>query len=150
MSSFKAELTAHCQAILGDRIRQITTAMEELKTAMETETKSTAGDKHETARARMQAELEKLGWQLSEWKAQDEAFRRLEADRVTEAAGAGSLVYTDRGIFFILVPLGKTEWEGAPVYVISPASPIAQKMMGCKAGETFEQNTTRYTIQTIQ
>ena len=67
---------------------------------MENETKSSLGDKHETSRARMQSEQEKLGWQMDELKGQYELLYKVDSEKSVEIISNQNLVYTNHGIFF--------------------------------------------------
>ena len=59
-------LLAHCIALVDASIADIKKQMSELVTEAQNDSKSTAGDKHETARAMMQLAQEQLGKQLQE------------------------------------------------------------------------------------
>lgn len=149
MDPFKERLIDHCRATLRRKIELVSFTMTELKASMESETKSSAGDKHETARARMQSELEKLGWQLDELKSQREKLYEIDPARGTETISVQNLVYTNHGIFLILVPLGKIEFEEENIYVISSNSPLAKKLIGLKVGGQLEMNGIKYAIEKI-
>jgi len=149
MDAFKERLLEHCKATLRRKIELISFSMDEIKGSMENETKSSAGDKHETARARMQSEHEKLSWQLDELKGQYDQLFKIDPERSKEVVSSQSLVYTNRGIFFILIPLGKIEIEEKLVYVISPASPLGKLLVGLKAGKSAVLNTIEYEVLAI-
>lgn len=117
--------------------------------SMENETKSSVGDKHETARARMQFEQGKLEHQLKEVKEQVTELTRIDLSNRHHIAGFGSLLQTNKALFFISISLGKITVEGKDVYVISPLSPIAAKMKGMKTGQSFGFNGVEYSIQDI-
>lgn len=149
MDPFKERLIDYCRATLRRKIELLSFTMEEIKGSMENETKSSAGDKHETARARMQTEYEKLSWQMDELKGQYEVLDKVDPDRSVDVISRQSLVYTNRRIFLIIVPLGKIEFEEQSVYVISPDSPIGKKMTGLKCGNEFEMNGIFYSVSKI-
>ena len=58
MHPIKQKLHAHCLQFLTDRIAAIDKIMEECQRAANSESKTTAGDKHETNRAMMQLDRE--------------------------------------------------------------------------------------------
>lgn len=149
MSSFKEKLLEYCKATLRRKIELISFSMDEISGSMENETKSSAGDKHETSRARMQSEHEKLAWQLDELKAQYELLNQVDLKRATDVVSSQNLVITNRSTFFITIPLGKVDLEEKTVYVISPNSPIAKKLLGLKVGEELMVNEIRYKILEI-
>ena len=123
--------------------------MAALQESRQTDTKSSAGDKHETARAMVDQELQQLNQQ------REKALRnQSELQQLTDApcgvAERGAAVETERIIYFISISFGKLPVEGAkPVYALSPVSPAAQAMLGKRAGENFEINGARQTILKI-
>lgn len=149
MKSFKEKLLNFCKATLKRKIELISFSMDEIKGSMENETKSSAGDKHETARARMQAEHEKLSWQLDELKGQLVLLERIDVKASVKSISNGNLVETNKGLFFISVPLGKVELDEKTAYAISPVSPLGKKLMGLKVSDQLKVNETLYTIEDI-
>jgi hypothetical protein len=149
MKAFKEKLLEHCKFLLTRKIELISFSMDEISGSMENETKSSLGDKHETSRARMQSEQEKLSWQLDELKAQQELLNKVDLNRSTEQISNQNLVITDKGMFFIAIPLGKVELEGKIVFVISPVSPLGKKLIGLKVFEEIGVNEIAYKIEEI-
>ena len=62
----KKDLYLFCQAYISNRKARIEARIAAVSEALEAESKSSAGDKHETGRAMLQLEREKLGHQLAE------------------------------------------------------------------------------------
>lgn len=149
MDLFKEKLLDYCKATVRRKIELIAFSMDEISGSMENETKSSAGDKHETARAKMQSEHEKLSWQMDELKGQYELLNKLDRERSTDIISNQNLVYTDRGIFFIIIPLGKIEVEGKTIYVISPTSPLGKSLIGLKLHEKVKVNDFEYEVLAI-
>ena len=67
-TNIKLELYNKCLAFTQDRLNTINKTIQELQESLTSETKSSAGDKHETGRAMLQLEREKAGQQLAEIK----------------------------------------------------------------------------------
>lgn len=149
MKAFKEKLLEHCKFVLNRKIELISFSMDEIRGSMENETKSSLGDKHETSRARMQSEHEKLAWQLDELKGQYELLNKVDLAKSTEVVSNQNLVVTDKGLFFIVIPLGKVEFEEKTVFVISPVSPLGKKLVGLKVSNTVELNDVQYKIVSI-
>ena len=149
MDLFKEKFLDHCKATVRRKIELIAFSMDEISGSMENETKSSAGDKHETARAKMQSEHEKLSWQMDEFKSQHELLQKLDTERATETISSQNLVYTDKGIFFIIIPLGKVEFESKTIYVISPTSPLGKALIGLKLDESVRVNNFDYKVLAI-
>lgn len=121
----------------------------ELEQALTSETKSSAGDKHETGRAMIQLEREKLGHQLSELEKTQQLLLKVPTGRNTQIVGLGSLVKTDTCCYYIAISAGGFNHEGIPVYSISAATPIGQLIMGKSIGFAFHFNGNNATIRSI-
>lgn len=135
----KEKIVAHCVSLLHEKIATFQNALRELSEGAANEGKSSAGDKHETARAMAQLEQEKLGKQLQETEQQ---LLSLEKNN-------GRLFDTDRGVIFVSVALGKITVEGKPVMVISVQSPLGQKLSGVEAGSSVVVNGTAYGVRSV-
>ncbi len=133
----KPLLLAHCQQYVNQRLATITNAQAGIRQALDEETKSTAGDKHETGRAMMQLEQEKLALQLAEVTQLQQVVDRVQLEDLPPSIGEGSLVLTGQGNYFIAISAGKLELDGKVYYLISLASPIGAALANRKAGETF-------------
>lgn len=66
LKNLKKDAYNFCVLFVNERLARIQGQIKELETALTSETKSSAGDKHETGRAMIQLEREKLGQQLAE------------------------------------------------------------------------------------
>jgi transcription elongation GreA/GreB family factor len=149
MTINKHKIIEVCKKKLSDQMDQFVLALKEMAESMSNETKSSAGDKHETARAKMQFEMEKLEKQLNELKLQWNELVKVDPSRLSTSAGFGALVQTNRGLFFISISLGKVDLENETVFVISLQSPLAQSMKGLKTQDTFEFNGSAYFITNV-
>ena len=87
-----------CLKLATDKITQLQTALEALRESAGNETKSSAGDKFETARAMLQAEQERMGKQLKEAMEQKAAMEQMDISLQTRQAIKGSLVTTNKGL----------------------------------------------------
>ncbi|MTB50993.1 3-oxoacyl-ACP synthase [Lewinella sp. W8] len=142
----KRRLFAECKRQLRERTEKLEDALRNIVESRDGETKSSAGDKFETGRAMMQLEEAKLRGQLAE---AGEAYDRLLAiDLATprQSAGAGALVGTNRGNFFIATGIGKVTLDGRPFFCTSPVAPIARAMLGKGVGEELVFNGVEFII----
>ena len=129
----KEKIHGACRQILQDKIIALQQNLLELQQSAANETKSTAGDKHETALAMLQIEQENKRTQLKELQIQQAAFNKIDPAHVSVEILNGALVETNKGYFFISVALGKIIHDGLAVYALSPTSPLGQKMRGLRA-----------------
>ena len=129
-----------------DALKRLQADMAALQESRQADTKSSAGDKHETARAMVDQELQQLNQQREKALRNQSELQQL-TDAPCDVAARGAAVETERIIYFISISFGKLPLEGVkPVYALSPVSPAAQAMLGKRVGEFFEINGARQTI----
>jgi len=145
----KATLIAHLRSTLQERITAMETEIAATLAARNSDTKSSAGDKHEVGRAMVQQELDQLETQLSKVQVMQQELARVPPERVYEHAGFGSLVGTDQGNYFIAIGLGAVEVDGETCYAISLASPIGQALKDKGVGDAVDFNGKRITVEKI-
>ena len=109
MSNIKKQLHGKCSEITQQRVSDLSEIIQEAQDAANNETKSSAGDKHETGRAMAQLETEKLSKQLFEALKLEQVLSQINPNTEHKQVGLGSLVTTNNGIFYISVSLGKLE-----------------------------------------
>ncbi|MES2131494.1 MAG: 3-oxoacyl-ACP synthase [Bacteroidota bacterium] len=149
MHPFKLQLIHTCKTYLNEKIQSLNAIMKEITDAANSETKSSAGDKHETSRAMMQLEQEKLGKQIQEATEQLTEFDKMDFTKAGSTVSHGSFMETNKGLFFIASSIGKIETEGKTVFVISHKSPLALALIGSKEKDTVTFNSVSYTIQSL-
>ena len=142
----KSRLFAHCIELAKTKVQSLKSELESTRESTTSEGKSTAGDKHETGRAMMHLEQEKLHKQLAEAQAIVAAFERIESSVDHDSVQVGAIVQTQRATFLLAVGLGKIHFEDKDYFVVSPESPVAKQMMGKKVGEHFAVNGREYVI----
>ncbi len=148
-SLIKIALHATCCALVEERVNNIKIALQEAQNAANNETKSSAGDKHETGRAMAQLETEKLTIQLTEALKLEQVLTQINPKTEHQQIGLGSLVITNNGNFYIAVSLGKIEKDNQTYFAISAASPIGKQLIGLKSGSEFSFNGRNYTITAL-
>lgn len=136
--------------LIDEKINILQQVLFDLKESGANETKSTAGDKHETALAMLQIEQTNKRAQLQEVIAQKNILEKINPGLSASIILNGSLIKTNRGYFFISIALGKALVENINVIALSSQSPLGQKLMGLKAGATAEINSTTYLIESIE
>ncbi len=85
--------------IVQDKIKGIVASLDDA-------TKSSAGDKHETARAMLQLDREQAGERLVEIEKTLEVLHKINLTKTATHAHLGSLVTTNKGNFFLSISLG--------------------------------------------
>lgn len=138
-----------CLEIVEGSILAIKLAIQEAQDAANNETKSSAGDKHETGRAMAQLETEKLSAQLNEALKLSQVFAQLNPNQKNKHITIGSLVFTNNGYFYIAVSLGKVEINNETIFAISPQSPMGKLLLTKKEKDSFSLNGLTYVIERI-
>jgi hypothetical protein len=146
--SFRREVLAACSSQLESRIMDLQHQLKELTDGAGSDAKSSAGDKHETARAMMQLEQERIGQLLDRMKQEKGELERL-ADGSGPAVSNGSIVRTNRGVIFLGVALGKITAGSTGVMTITVRSPLGSGLLGLQAGDVTTVNGMAYTIEEV-
>lgn len=149
MNAFKQKLITSCENYFTQKISELTNALRDVTEAGNNETKSTAGDKHETARAMMQLEQEKLSKQLQDAEIQFADFEKIDFSRKTESVSLGSLIQSNKGLLFLATGIGKVMIDDKTVFVISHQSPLGKLLLGKKTKDTVVFNSVSYQIEAL-
>ena len=142
----KRELLKFCWDHLNERARRLKQSNDDLQESLDSETKNSTGDKHETGRAMVQLEQEKLAQQVQELDNTKEVLKKINIERKSETIGAGSLVKTSFADYFIAISAGAFKNGNGVVYCISINAPIAQLLVDKKKGDSFVFNGNTHTI----
>lgn len=142
----KEQLIQACSNYLKDKINSINIIINEVTESSNSESKSSAGDKHETSKAMMQLEIEKIGTQLKEAELQLAEFEKINFNKMFQTIEQGSLVETNKGYFLIASSIGKITVDDKTVFVISSKSPLAIAFAGRKQKDILSFNGVEYMI----
>ena len=146
----KLSLYQFCQAFIDERSNRILSQIKELQTALGSETKSSAGDKHETGRAMIQLEREKLGQQLAEVQDLNRVMQKIDISSKKTAAALGSLVKTTKTNYFLAISAGEFKSGDSLNYCISLNTPIGIMLLGKTVGDTIGFNGSVLKIVAIE
>ena len=140
----KEKIYQTCLHLLNQQVADMEHSLQDLVAGMTDDTKSSAGDKHETARAMAQLEQEKINNQLSAVKSQLQVLQQLDISILSLKAYNGSLIKSDKGYLFLSVAIGKIVVNEQTVIVLSSQSPLGKLLMGRQVNEIVEMNGIRY------
>ncbi|MDX1363633.1 3-oxoacyl-ACP synthase [Arenibacter latericius] len=146
----KEQLYSSCKTYIEERLLRIQGGITSLEEALTSETKSSAGDKHETGRAMIQLEREKLGKQLAEVQLLQERFKKVPLQRKSNQVILGSVVYTSKHHYYIGISAGKILVDGEIYYAIAPDTPMGKILMGKSIGEKIFFNGSEFKIKEIE
>jgi hypothetical protein len=148
--SFKQKVFGACFNLLEEKINSLSTILSELEEGTQNDSKSSAGDKHETARAMMQLEQEKISKQLKDLLEQKSQLKKIGVPVAVAQIKTGSLAQTNKGFLLLSISLGKILVDEISVMAISSESPIGIKLCGLKIGDKTEINGTAYLVEGIE
>jgi hypothetical protein len=147
--TLKQKIYNHYLQVINDKVQMLQQVLAGLKESGSNETKSTAGDKHETALAMLQIEQANTRAQLQEVIKQKDALEKINPAVTAIKIVNGSLVKTNRGYLFLSVASGKAVVDGTVVVALSPQSPLGTKLMGLTVGDMAEVNGNKYVVESI-
>ncbi|MFD0963288.1 3-oxoacyl-ACP synthase [Pseudofulvibacter geojedonensis] len=149
MSNIKQQLYNICESFLNERANTLHEIIDGLQKSLQSETKSSAGDKHETGRVMLQLEREKAGNQFAAIQKQQELLVKTNINNSSTKIRLGSLVETSNGIYFLAISKGLVTLNNQPYFVIAPQSPIGKLLLGKQVDEEVVFNGKTIRIKSI-
>ena len=146
----KQELLNKILAKLDKKIGLSKVSIQNLQDSRENETKSSAGDKYETAREMVQQELDKNRMQLHRLEKTSLELIKIETDKKLETIDFGAIVFTNNNNYFISSALGKVVYEDQFFYCISLVSPLGKALTRRCSGDTFDFQQQHFEILRIE
>ena len=143
----KTEILQIIQDKLSEKIGTLERMIAETR-ASNNETKSSMGDKYETSREMVQQEINNIQLQLNE-NLRAKNSLKLITTNPHQTIGVGSLVETEKGLFYIAVSLGEIIFNEKKIFVISTESPLGKALFGKKKGDEISLNNMKQTIQNL-
>jgi transcription elongation GreA/GreB family factor len=145
-SKEKQQIIFNVHQEMEKRIAEIELQLKALQNDVANESKSSAGDKHETARAMMNLEQEKLGRQFQELMTMKEHFNKINFEIVSDKIQLGSMIETNKGYFLLSVGIGKIKANTQDLMLLSLQSPLGEMLLGKSEGDHVMLNTHEYII----
>jgi len=140
MLNIKTKLYNYCVSTIEGKLNTINSVFDSAQASANNETKSTAGDKHDTARAMAHLESEKNAKQLVEINKLKRVLPYLNDYKLSDKVELGSLVKTNTGNYYLSISLGKTVIDDIDYFLISAVTPIGKLLIGKKVGDTISFN----------
>ena len=147
--TIKETLYQGCEAFVNERLNSIQERIHNIQESLMSETKSSAGDKHETGRAMLQLEREKAGAQLAAVQKLKQILEKVNLGTSSDRVGLGSLVLTSQANYFIAISAGQLQVEQTIYYAISAQAPIGRLLMGKCVGDSIQFIGNRIDILSI-
>ena len=133
----KQQLFKQCQDFVNKRLQTVEEIISSNQKALQSETKSSAGDKNETGRAMLQLEMEKASQQFAAISKMKEILSKVDMTNNSEAAHLGSIIHTTSGNYFLSISAGQLAVDNAVYFAISVSSPIGKILLGKKTNSEY-------------
>jgi len=145
----KAELLEGVSKYINDQLSELKQEVVSIQEEMGKETKSSAGDKFETAREMMNQERGRLEERIALLMDNLRAIEAMKDLGELSKIGFGALVKTDVALFLMGAALGKVEVRRQPIFILSLNSPIGKAFEGKEAGMELQFMNKSYNIISV-
>ena len=139
------QISYQLELMINETRKSIKSAIE----SRDNDTKSSAGDKHETARAMVQIEIDKSEDQLKKTIDLQSELLSLNLEKEHKKIDKGCLVVTNSETFFISIGLGKILFNDSMYYAISLVSPIGALLKDKVVGDKVHFNGKEILVKGI-
>jgi hypothetical protein len=136
----KEALFSQCKSFVNRRLQTVEAMLSSNQKALQSETKSSAGDKHETGRAMLQLEMEKAGQQLAGIVQMKEILAKMNISKTSKNACLGSLILTAKVSYFLSISAGQLVVADKSYFAISVSSPMGKLLLGKQEKEVISFN----------
>ena len=146
----KTQLLQHCIIQVESRYSKIRETIAGIEESLFQESKSSVGDKHETGRAMLQIDRENAGRQLYEAEKVALLLKKIDVYAISDYARLGSLVYTDKFIYFISISIGTASIEETDYLCVALNSPVGLLISGKSDGDEYVLNGIHHKIISVK
>ena len=137
MSLTKKEIATKLSIQLKSKLDELENYAADLKHSLTSESKSTAGDKHDTGRAMIHLEQEKIQHQFHDLNLQLKQLHQVSTSKAGPMIGFGTLILTEKDVFLLGIGLGKQVVDGQMIYCVGTESPIGKLLLGKQQGDSI-------------
>lgn len=146
---FKQNVHQACLNHIEKSLQVYQAGIKDAQEGLQSESKSSAGDKHETGRAMLQLEAEKLGAQYQERLKTYNFVKQLNIKEIHHQIKLGSLIKTNLGLFYICSGIGSIAVDDQNIFVLSPIAPLSKMLLSKKKDDSITFNRKTISIQSI-
>lgn len=146
----KSEIHSYCLAHVDNQLDALLKSLRETQEAANNESKSSAGDKHETARAMAQLEIDRMAKQIEQVQLQKSSLQKLSTEHKHLKVGLGSYIESESHNFYVSVGLGEIRNAHCRFYAIAPEAPLAQQLLNKVEGDQFLMAGKRLSILKLE
>lgn len=145
----KKEVYQKCMEVLNGRIDKYKNEIALLKESAESEDHHKESEEDGNTEGGFGESYTQTMRYLDEAIKLKEQLKHVDIFQENSSVKMGSLVYTDKGTFFLSVPLGVLEVAGEKYIAISGRAPVAELLLHKKTGDTIRFNDNSFTIKNI-
>ena len=150
MINLKDLLFNHCENHINTKLKNYLKIDQELFKSLNEETKSSAGDKHETTRAMIQIEREKNSKRIKEIENSKKQLIVIKSVQLNNLkVSPGSIIFTSNNNYFISISSEIYSSDTTKIYCVSTNTPIAKSYLGKKIGDIVTFNNIESKIEKI-
>ena len=150
MIHLKDLLFNHCENHINTKLKNYLKIDQELFKSLNEETKSSAGDKHETTRAMIQIEREKNSKSIKEIENSKKQLIVIKSVQLNNLkVSPGSIIFTSNNNYFISISSEIYSSDTNKIYCVSTNTPIAKSYLGKKIGDIVTFNNIESKIEKI-
>ncbi|MDT0690072.1 transcription elongation factor [Salegentibacter sp. F188] len=141
----KKEIFYKALDAVDKRIEKYQKEMDMIKESMDANDIKT--DYDEDNRGKLLGDFEQNAGYLDDARQMKETLSEINLDHYSEAVCFGSVVETDKNLYYVAVPIGELKMEdGSTVYAISTDAPVYQGLKGKRVGDSYTFNDKEYKI----
>ncbi len=146
----KVKIHQELLSVLLQKEKNLENELIDLRSELSADTKSSAGDKHETSRAMNQLEQERISEQLLELKKALNIVKGIDTAKNHTRIGLGSLMQTTKGFFYLSIGHGAIKVGNQKCFCLSPVSPFGKLLIGKVSNDNIIWQGEEITIMAIQ
>jgi len=145
----KFTLLNHCFSVKKEQIEELNASLASIKDAVESNDKSSAGDKHETSRENANQTLLIYGAQRK--KAMDDLMllQMIKPDVIHYKVQTGAVVVMNDLVLYIAEMSDRLTIDNVVFNIVPPNGPLLKEINGRGAGHTFTFNNRNYQIISV-
>lgn len=148
-NEFKIKFHAFCLDLIQQKLKELDKAIGDAQESAQNESKSTAGDKHETAKAMAHLEIEKLLIAKNNLVLQEKVLNDINPSQQQKRIVKGALIETSLGKFYIAIGLGKVNFMNDSITVISEQAPLVKAFLHFHDSQQVSFNNLNYQLIAI-
>lgn len=146
----KQILFKNCVERVDNRFQKIHQTIVDIDESLLEESKSSAGDKHETGRAMLQIDRENASKQLQEVELLKALLKKIDLIQTADYGRLGSLIKTNNAHYFIGISIGNVVVNNKSYICVALNSPMGKMLKGKKKNDSFIFNNITQKVLKVE